>query len=83
MGAQAHDAALGEDHDLVRVADGAHALRDDERGRVGELGRQRAAQGRVGAEVQRREGVVEDVEANVTHEGAGDGQALALAAAEV
>ena len=52
------------------------ALRDDERARVGELGRQRAAQGSIGAEVQRREGIVEDVEVSVAYEGASDGQAL-------
>ena len=83
MLAQAHDAAVAEDDDLVGVADRAHALGDDEHGGVGKLALERVAQRGVGLVVERAERVVEDVEVRAARERAGDAQALALAAREV
>ena len=47
------------------------------------MGGQRGAQAGVGGEVEGRERVVEEVDLGLAHEGAGDGQALALAAGDV
>ena len=63
--------------------DRAHALgHDDDRGLV-ELAGERGAQARVGAEVERREAVVEDVDVRSLDERPRDGQALALPARDV
>ena len=46
MTAQAHDLAVLQNDDLVRVANGAHTLGDYERRGMGELARERAKLGR-------------------------------------
>ena len=60
--AHPHDRAGLQDHDLVGVHDRAHALGDDEHGRVAGLVAQRRAEPGVGREVEGREAVVEDVD---------------------
>ena len=60
MRAEPGDLAAVEDEDLIRVADGADALGDDDLRRAGQLLCKPFAQGRVGLIVQRGERIVED-----------------------
>ena len=83
MRADADDAPAVHHDDAVGVHDRAHALGDDDHGRLGGLALERGAQPRVGLEVERREAVVEDVDLGPLHERAGDGESLALAAGDV
>src|SRR5690625_2282915 len=83
MLADAGHAAVVEDDDLVRAADGGGALGDDEHGHTLRLAVDGGAQSRVGGEIQRRGAVIEYEYLRVAHQRAGDGQALALAAGEV
>ena len=75
--------AVVEHDDPVGVDDRADALGDDDDRRVLRLGTQRRAQPRVGAGVERREAVVEQVHARPLDERPGDRQPLALAAGDV
>src|SRR5947207_523859 len=77
------DAALVQDDDPVGVHDRADPLGDDEYGRLAGVGAQCRAQPRIGAGVERREAVVEEVDRRSLHKGARDRQALALAAGNV
>jgi hypothetical protein len=81
--AHADDRAAIEDDDLVGGHDRADPLRDDHDRGVPDLARERGAQVRVGAQVECREAVVEDVDRRALHERAGDRETLALAAREV
>ena len=76
------DAAVIEHHDLVGQRDGGRPVGDDERGAVvGDL-LQGAADLELRLHVDAGGGVVQDEDARVHHEGARDGDALPLAAAE-
>src|SRR5437762_862526 len=83
MRADAFDAALVQDDDPVGVHDRADPLSDDEYGRLAGVGAQCRAQPRIGARVERREAVVEEVDRRSLHKGARDRKALALAAGNV
>ena len=75
--------AVVEHEDLIRVADGGHALRDQhDRGLPRQM-RQRLAKRGVGGKVQRGGAVVEDEDGGPPHQCAGDRQPLALAAGEI
>ena len=75
--------AVVEHEDLIRVADGGHALRDQhDRGLPRQM-RQRLAKRGVGGKVQRGGAVVEDEDGGPPHQRAGDRQPLALAAGEI
>lgn len=67
-------------HDLVRILDGRGAVRDDERGAALHQLVQRVLDFAFGVGVQRGCGLVQDKDARVLEEGAGDGDALALPA---
>src|SRR5699024_9042214 len=69
--------------DLVGGGDGGDALGDDDRGRATGVAVQALADQRVGGDVERGEGVVEDIHPRRGDQGAGDAQALALPAGDV
>ena len=79
MRAVPHHASLVEDDDAVGIADGSYPLGDDDLRRALALGRKTLSEGLVGREVERGERVVEDEGLGLTGDGAGDGEALALA----
>src|SRR5690625_4257202 len=83
VGSAADDPALLEHQDLVGAGDGGDALGDDQGGcALGVLRQTRPDLG-VGGDVQRGEGVVEDVHPGAGRQGAGDAQPLALPAGDV
>ncbi len=82
MGAEAGHAPVVEHEDEVGAADGRDALGDDDAGGVRERG-EGAAQRGVRGEVEGGGAVVKQEQLGFAHEGAGDGEALALAAGEV
>src|SRR5258708_4755994 len=75
--------AVVEDEDLVGVADGRDPLGDHHHRRLAGVGAQRRPQPGVGGDVEGGERVVEEVDVGPADEGPGDGQALALPAADV
>src|SRR5690606_20714433 len=81
MGAPLHDLAALHDDDLVGVPDGAEAVGHDNARTA--PAPQVPVDFHLGAGVQGAGGFVEDEEAGVIHQGTGDLQALALAAAVV
>src|SRR5215207_124785 len=81
--AETHDAALLEHEDLVGAHDGGHTLGDDHRDRVARDRLQRGAQPSVGGEVERGEGVVEQVDGGRVRERPRDREALTLATRHV
>ena len=66
--------------DLIGIHDGRNPLGDDDDRRMPGDGPERRAQPRLGAEIERREGLVEEIDLGLAHQRAGDRQALALAA---
>src|SRR5580704_8002226 len=82
MGALFAEAAFVEDEDAVGVLDGAESMRDDERGAAAEEAAERFANLKFGFGVHARSGFVEDKEARIVREGAGEIDELALADAE-
>ena len=83
MGADAGHPALMEYNDLVRMADGADALGDNQHGRPLCLLGKRFAQSGVCLKVQSRKTVVKNIELGFLYKGSGDGQALLLSAGKV
>ena len=83
MGPAADHGAVLQYHYLVGSHDGADTLRDDQHRRVPGRLLERGPQARVGAGVEGRETVVEDVDARSLDERAGDRQALPLPARDV
>ena len=83
VAADLDDAAVVEDDDAVGVADGAEAVGDDEGGAALLQLLQRLLDEVLALAVERRGGLVEDEDAGVAEDGAGDRDALALAAAEL
>ena len=75
-------AAVLEHHDLVRAHDGAHAVGNHDDGLAGEQARERLLDLRLVLHVQARGGLVQEHDRRVLEQGAGDGDALALAAGE-
>ena len=82
MGALLDDAALVDDVDAVGVDDGGEAVGDDEHGAVGAELVECILDEAFGLAVEGRGGFVEDEDGGVFVHGAGDGEALALAAGE-
>ncbi len=77
------DLAVVDHHHVVGVADGAQAVGDDEAGASCHQAQQRFLDARLGARVHAAGGFVQDQNGRVGQDGAGDGQQLALALAEV
>ena len=82
VGALLHQAALVQHQDLVRGQDGGQAVGDHQAGAPGQQRLQRRLDERLALRVQMRGGLVQDQEARVLQDHAGDGQPLLLAAAE-
>ena len=83
MGAALGDAAFVQHHDLVGIDHGRQPVRDDERGVLAGDVAERLLDGRLGAAVQRAGRLVEDQDRRVLQQGAGDGDALLLAAGKL
>ena len=83
MRADARNRALVEDDDAVGIADRADALGNDELRRLAAGLAQALAQNAVGAEVQRREGIVKNQNFRLATDRAGDREPLLLAAGEI
>ena len=83
MRAYRADASVVHDHDLVGVHDRAHALRDHDLGRGGQVLGKAALDLGVGLGVDGARGVIEYEHARLGHECAGDAQALLLPARDV
>ena len=83
MGAQAHQPALVQHENQVRVHDARHPLGDDEHRASPQVRPQFPAQAGFGGVVQRGEAIVEDVDGRALDQGPRDGQALPLAAGEI
>src|ERR1035438_5008651 len=83
VGAALHDAALFHHQNLLRAADGGEAMRDHEGGapfhQVGET----LLNGGLGFGIEAAGGLVENQDARIGENGAGDGDALALATGEL
>ena len=77
------DLAVVDDDDVVRVADGAQAVGDDKGGAAFHQAQEALLNARLGARVDAAGGLVEDEDVGIGEDGAGDGQQLALALAEV
>jgi hypothetical protein len=77
------DAAAVHDQDLVGAADGGQAVRDDEGGAALPQPAEAVADERLALAVQARCRLVEDQDARVRDDGAGDGDALPLAAGQL
>ena len=80
MRALPHNLALVEYDYLVGPHDGGNALGNDDLGLAGETLRKRISERCIGLVVERRKTVVEQQRPSIDRKGAGDGQALALAA---
>ena len=80
VGALAHQPALVQHKDLVRVQHGGDALCHNDHGGVVGLCLQSAAQGYIGLVVQRREAVVKQIDLGIFGNCPGNGKPLLLAA---
>jgi hypothetical protein len=74
-----HDPPAVHDDDLVRVADRREAVRDDERGAAVTQPRHRLLDEHLGPRIYVARRFVEDEDARIGEERAGDGDELALA----
>ena len=68
---------------MVGGGDGRHPLGDDHDGGLGGVRPEGGPEPGIGEEVERREGVVEQVDLGLAHQRPGDGEPLALAAGDV
>lgn len=82
VGAGFDDAAVFDHGDEVGVADGAEAVGDDEAGAAGHETREAPLDEALGLGVEVAGGLVEDQDFRIGEDGAGDGEALLLAARE-
>ena len=82
MGAVGGDSAFVEHHDRIRVPAGAGALRDHDHGAPAGGAAQRRQDPALGARVHAGGGVVQDQDARIGQQRAGDGDALLLSAGE-
>ena len=82
MGAALDDAAIAEDEDEVGLADGAEAVGDDEAGAAAQEQGEGGLEAGFGDGVDGAGGFVEDEDARVGEEGAGEANELALAEGE-
>src|ERR1700682_1924706 len=82
VGAYFYDASLVKDGDRVRVADGGHAVGDEDGGAPAHDFPEMVEDFVFGMGVDAGEGVVEDEDAGAAEKGAGDGGALLLASGE-
>src|SRR4029453_11057557 len=83
VGAAADYLAMLEHNDLVCVGYGRYALPDDDHRRIGRLLLKRGPQPRIRGNVQRREGVVKNIDLGSLHQRPGDREALSLASGDV
>ena len=83
MGAALDDAAGFDDEDLIGAADGGEAVGDDEGGAAAHQVRKAFLNEGFGFGVEAGGGFVENQDARVGQDGAGDGDALRLAAGEL
>src|SRR5699024_5163135 len=83
VGADGGDAAALHHDDAVGVLDAGHPLGDDDLGGLGDKLPETLADQGVGAGVHRAGGVVQDQDPGLLQQGAGDAQALFLAARNV
>ena len=77
------DEAAFDDEDLVGAADGGEAVGDDEGGAADHELVEAGLNHGLGLGIERAGGFVEDEDAGLGEQGAGDGEALALAAGEL
>ena len=82
MGSAFDDLPILQHQHLVRVADGAEAMGDDEGGAPGHQLLQRRLNLTLGAGVHAAGGLVQDEDAGIGQHGPGDGEKLALALAQ-
>ncbi len=82
MGPGGVDAAVVEDDDVVGVADGFEAVGDEQAGAAPSGGQEFPGDAGLGAFVHGAGGLVEEEDRGVGEQGAGQGEALALAAGE-
>ena len=82
VGAALDDLAVVQDEDLVGVADGGEPVRDGDRGASCRHGVDGFLDGLLGLRVEGARGLVEDEDGRVAQDGAGDREALLLAAGE-
>ena len=82
MGAHGMHAAIVEHDDLVRIRNGAHALRDDDLRHAGKRSEARANIG-IGRRVHSRGRIVKDEHARPLEQGASNAEALLLPARNV
>ena len=82
VGAALGDAAAVEDEDLVRLEDGAEAVGDDDAGAVREDALEGLLDEAFGFAVETAGGFIEDEDARVAQDDAGEGDALFFTAAE-
>ena len=82
MGAVGDDLALVEDEDLRCVADRGKTVGDDQHGFADDQLLERELDGGFALAVEGAGGFVEDEDRGVAEEGAGEGEALLLAAGE-
>ena len=80
MSAAFDDAAGFDDQNLIGAADGGEAMRDDERGAAAHQVREAFLDHGFGFGIEAGGGFVENQDARIGEDGAGDGDALALAA---
>ena len=83
MRALLDDLAVFDDDDFIRIADGGEAVGDDKTGASLHEAQQGFLDSRFGARVHAGGGFVEDEDARVSEDGAGDGEQLALSLAEI
>ena len=83
MGAQAVDLAVVQHQDAVGILHGGDALCDDDLGGSGDLFPERLADLGIGGGIHGAGRVVQDQHLGLAQQGAGDGQALLLAAGNV
>ena len=82
MGTALSDVAVAEDDDLVGVLDGGDAVRNQNCGAALHHGAEAGEDALFGLSVHSGKGIVEDEDARVANDGAGDGASLFLSAGE-
>ena len=83
MAALLDDLPVVDHHHVVRVADGAQAMGNDEAGASLHQAQQRLLDAHLGAGIHAAGGFVQDEDGGIGQDGAGDREQLALSLAEV
>ena len=82
MGAAGDDSAVVDEHDSFGEGDRRESVGDQDRGPIGAAAGQRLVKLLFDGDIDGARGVVENENRRIGHEGAGDGQSLALAAGD-